>query len=573
MEDTVMNVKKFQDLYKSHTAYWDERRSEMRRLRNAYANRYWDKDHDPAQVLIEVPRAYEYVEGFLASLFARNPAIVAKADIRGRGIPSKVQSLANEFLKVTRTQIEDACRLAIIYPNSFIKLSPTDSEDPFKRVTVSCIAPWDCIVDLDASDWDSQTYCAHRYYLTVEHAKKRYGNRRFSMKPLKRYLDTIDDSNEHSIYRSFNEEAEPQKNVYNYVEIVEVYDIENNKFYIWSPDYSEGNRWLKDGIDIEVGDEDNVQVEKFNEIPFQTTNESPVIPIVPMYFSRMPDLPLRGYSSLRRVYDQIVETNTIRTYQAAMIRRAARQWIVEKGVFDDIALSKISQGNDGEFIEVQLTQGQTLQGSILAIPHTPVPLELERYFAQVQDDLSRGTVMAPFTRGEATKATATENLLLAAYTSSEIGRLARERDGVIERMAQVYIAMQRTFLGDDKDIILLNGQPETIGFDDLNGDFGYYAQDSGSTPVSEAVKKQEFLMTVPLLQQLGVAPEAILSEIVRLFDLPENILPQNVATSDAEQPQPSPSGVDSPQIDAKMQAATASPQPQQVPSVLPMGIR
>ena len=50
-----MNVKKFQDLYKSHTAYWDERRSEMRRLRNAYANRYWDKDHDPAQVLIEVP--------------------------------------------------------------------------------------------------------------------------------------------------------------------------------------------------------------------------------------------------------------------------------------------------------------------------------------------------------------------------------------------------------------------------------------------------------------------------------------------------------------------------------------
>ena len=140
-------------------------------------------------------------------------------------------------------------------------------------------------------------------------------------------------------------------------------------------------------------------------------------------------------------------------------------------------------------------------------------------------------------------------------------------------MAQVYIAMQRTFLGDDKDIILLNGQPETIGFDDLNGDFGYYAQDSGSTPVSEAVKKQKFLMTVPLLQQLGVAPEAILSEIVRLFNLPENILPQNVATSDAEQPQPSPSGVDSPQIDAKMQAATASPQPQQVPSVLPMGIR
>ena len=131
--------------------------------------------------------------------------------------------------------------------------------------------------------------------------------------------------------------------------------------------------------------------------------------------------------------------------------------------------------------------------------------------------------------------------------------------------------MQRIFLGEDSDIILLDGKAEAVSLSDLDGNFGYFAQDSGSTPVSEAVKKQEFLMTVPLLQQLGVNPQAILQEIVRLFDLPEGLLPDTSVQVDTEQPQPSPSGVQSPQVDAKMQAATAQPQPAQVSNVL--GIR
>ncbi len=40
-------------------------------------------------------------------------------------------------------------------------------------------------------------------------------------------------------------------------------------------------------------------------------------------------------------------------------------------------MSKLAQGNDGEFIEVELSQGQQLSNSILSVPHTPVPAELE----------------------------------------------------------------------------------------------------------------------------------------------------------------------------------------------------
>tara|TARA_Y100000004_G_C8879966_1_gene397154 strand:- start:320 stop:1069 length:750 start_codon:yes stop_codon:yes gene_type:complete len=207
-----------------------------------------------------------------------------------------------------------------------------------------------------------------------------------------------------------------------------------------------------------------------------------------------------------------------------MVRRAARQWVVESGVFDAEAMSKLSQGVDGEFIEVELSQGQTLGGSIVPVPHTPVPAELERYVQQVQDDFERGSVLAPFTRGESSRATATEITALAAYSSSEIGRLARERDAAIEYVAQVYISMMKLYLQDNGDVILVNGEPTTINANDITGDFTFYANDTGATPVSEAVKKQEFLAVMPTLIELGVPLKEILSHMVRMLDLPQSFL-------------------------------------------------
>ena len=567
-----MTPKIFKELYEAHSNYWDGRRAEMRRLRNVYANRYWDKTADPSQILIEVPRAYEYVEGFIASLYARNPAVVVKADLRGRGVPQKVQSLANEFLIMIRTVLEDVSRLALIYPNAFLKLSYTANPDPFKRVRASVVAPWDCIVDLDGASWTDQSFVAHRYYIREEEAKERFGNKRFGIKPMRRFLDDTDEGEGQSIFRSYDADREQTQSVFNYVEIVEVYAIDKNKFYVWSPDWNGGSKWLQDGIEIEVGEEDNINTEKFNEIPFTDGANQPVAPIIPLYFSRMPELPLRGYSALRRIYDQIVETNVIRTYQASMVRRSARQWIVEKGVYDDIALSKIAQGHDGEFIEVQLSQGQTLQASILPMPHSPVPTELENYFQNVQEDLAKGSLQAAFTRGEAVNTTATEALLLASYSSTEQGRCARELHASIENTAKVYISMMKTFLGDDTDIILLNGQPEPISYKDLDGDFGFFAQESGSTPISEAIKKSEFMNLTQMLAQMGVPPQKILKEIIRLFDLDESLLPEVTSSADAEMPQPSPSGVQSPQVPPDMPIMSGKgASPQDVEPFLPQG--
>ena len=426
-------------IYEEHKRHWSDQRPELRRLRAAYMCRYWDKANSPEQILIETSRAYEFVEGYVASLFARSPAVVVKGDIRGNGSPDKVQTIVNTYLSGIRNQLEDATRLALIYPCAFMKLVPNEHPDPFKRITVSAVAPWDIIVDTDATSWEDQKFVAHRYFLTKADAKKKYGNKKFATHSLLKFLDQGTELEE----KGYRESNTNDDMVFEYVEIVEFYDLENDHLMIWSPDYKNGDALVYNGIKIPEGEEGEITEKKYDAIPFKDSSGAPMAPIVPLYYSRQPDMPLRGYSALRRVYDQVQEHNIIRSYQASMVRRSARQWIVESGVFDAEAMAKLAQGVDGEFVEVELDPGQQLAGSIHAVPHTPVPPELETYVMHVQNDFERGSVLAPFTRGESTRATATEITALAAYSSSEVGRLARERDSTIENVAKVYISMMK----------------------------------------------------------------------------------------------------------------------------------
>ncbi len=96
--------------------------------------------------------------------------------------------------------------------------------------------------------------------------------------------------------------------------------------YIWSPDYKNGEKYLYDGVLIPEGTEDKIEEVKYSQIPFRDASDNPISPIIPLFYSRQPDVPMRGYSALRRVYDQVQEVNILRTYQASMVRRAARQW-------------------------------------------------------------------------------------------------------------------------------------------------------------------------------------------------------------------------------------------------------
>tara|TARA_R100000655_G_scaffold15059_2_gene33546 strand:+ start:558 stop:2291 length:1734 start_codon:yes stop_codon:yes gene_type:complete len=523
----------FAAIFDRHKSYWDDRRAEMRRLRHAYLMRFWKRagNYDE-ELLVETSRAYELVESYVASLFVRDPAVVVKPDIHGHGKPKVSEAVANRWLRRWRDSIEDGLRLSLIYPFAALKLSISRRTNVLDRVEVAAVAPWDIIVDDTVSTWHAQRWCAHRYLIPLDEAKERYGNKKYSERLYERYIEHIDGETAELPTEGgnsgFGTQAEDR-----FVMIVEVFDLVNNKMYVWSPDWKR-DKWLYDGVDLDVGVDDE-KIERFNEIPYKTTSGEFRMPIVPLYLSREPDCPMRGYSSLRRVYDQLREVNNIRTFQAQGTRRAARMLVTNRGVLDEEARSKYAQGQDGEVIEVDLSAGQTIADIMQPIPHNPVPAELQRYAQVVDDDFSRGSVMAPFTRGQATQATATEIQALAAYTASEVGRMSRSRDEAITGLAACYLTMIGTLIGDDVDVVRLNDEVTALQGEDTLGDFDLYAEDSGNTPMSEAARKQEIERLTPVLQALGVPNEALLNMLVRTFELPPQLVREAAAAQEAQQ--------------------------------------
>ena len=168
---------------------------------------------------------------------------------------------------------------------------------------------------------------------------------------------------------------------------------------------------------------------------------------------------------------------------------------------------------------------QSLAGLISEIPVTPISSNFNNYLNAIEQDINRGSILAPFSRGESTRATATEITALAQYSASEIGKLARERDSTIEAIAGIYLRIL-SLLADEgeKTTLAVNGKMKVITAKDVSGDFRATALDQGSTPLSTSLKQSTLMNLVPVLSSLGVDPTVIKEEIIRAFELPDSLL-------------------------------------------------
>ncbi len=493
-------------ILKLHNSYWDDQRPDLYRYKQAYETKFWDKaSQGQMATYVQTADAYGYIESYIASLFARNPGVVVKNGIRGRGDARVAQHLANDFLAYQREQIENASRMALIYPMAFIKMMPTGNKDILRKVDTCAVAPWEVILDRDARRYDDMKFIGHHYYMTLIEARHKFGDKKYNPVRKEQYFERYDSDYDEYGGRD-GEIGDYNFDHYKYIEMVEIYDLHTGMMYFWSPDWSEGNKFLM-----------------AEEVPFRDVNDDPIPPIIPLYFNRLPDKPVDGYSAMRRIYDQIYETNMVRTYQANAVRKASRQYLVKKGALDEEQMAQITSGIDGLFVEVD---EESLAGVMTAVPQNPVPPELEFYVNQVQRDKDKGSILAPFTRGESSRTSATEAAALAAYTSSEIGRLARERDSMIEHLATVYLNMVTLYIEEEgaNQLILIDGKSKAVTPANLEENFHIYAQDQASTPLSESVKKREFIQSIPTLANLGVPQKTLLAELVRALNLPEDFV-------------------------------------------------
>jgi len=216
----------------------------------------------------------------------------------------------------------------------------------------------------------------------------------------------------------------------------------------------------------------------------------------------------------------------------------ARNWISRQGSLSEEAAAKLQQNVDGEVIEVDLAPGASIADVLVPVPVTPIPGDILSYAGTVQADIQEAGLLAPFTRGEVTRTTATEANLLAGYSATEIGRMARSRDAVIARIAQTYCSILALVLGDGAEPLALPypSGPTMLSAEDLTGDMSFFAEDAGATPIADAAKRQSLVQLAPLLVQLGADPVKIRTELVRSFQLPE-ILAESAQEISPEAPE------------------------------------
>jgi hypothetical protein len=493
-KDTIVLI---QTILEEHEHYWKDKRVELEKYKNAYEGKFWqENDIDKTMIRVETADCYAYVESYQSSLFTKNPAVVITPDESNpAGDSALSQAVANRWLFDQRTPIEIASRIGLIYPQGFVKMSPKNSDDMLNRVETRAVSPWEVIVDQDASSWDSQRFVGHIYYIPLNEAKEKWGNKEWNPQPKDDYFSV-----QNKVLKT-----DDLPDSYQYIKIVELYDLSYDFLYVWTPNLM-GERQL---------------IEK-TQIPLRTYDEQPLAPIVPLYYSRRPEKPLCGISAVSRVYDQFYEKNILRTYWANAVRRDSRQYLYKEGAIDEESLAKITSGVDGAMIPID---EPTLAGVIQQVGVEPISSNFDRYLAQIESDINRGTILAPFSRGETSGVTATEISALAQYSASQLGKLARERDLMIERLALVYLRSISLLAEEgEKATISIDGKPKIITVADLDAKFKIIALDQASTPVSSEIKKRTLVELFPVLTQLGVQPAKIKEEIIRLYDLPESFL-------------------------------------------------
>jgi len=503
MARTLQDINNFiQICYGEHKEFWREKAGELKRYKDAYETKFWESEaYDTTMIRIETSDAFGYIEGFIASLFTKTPSVIVGDDIAATGGDAKLaQAASNRFLYTQREQLEIASRLALIYEYSALKLCPQDSNEMLDKVSIEAIPCWEVMVDRDASDEKTSRFIGHNYFITLPEAKKKFGNKAFTPVPKQDYFDNYEPRT-----NLYDDSLANLPDDYLYVEIVELYDLLYDEVYYWSPNYSGGDKVLDRA-----------------SIPIRTYNDNPLPNITTLYYSRCPSKPMDGLSALARIYDQIYEKNILRTYWANAVRRDSRQYLYKEGSFDEEQLAKITAGIDGAMIGVD---EDSLAGLIQQVGVEPISSNFDRYLAYIEQDINRGSILAPFSRGEATKATATEITALAQYSASEIGKMAREKDQALERITEIYIRLLDLLADEGETAVLdVEGEARVITPTDLDGKFRINALDQGSTPLSDAMRKQNFLALLPTLQGLGVPPEKIKEELIRMYELPKDFL-------------------------------------------------
>jgi len=529
-----MNESEIDYLITFHRNYWSRQRDRMTAYSRAYLGEMFTSAADPMarvenHVTVNTADGYAYIEGFVASLYSKAPALAVGPDAKGGGNPEVMEAVANRFLYDKMVVAERALRYSLIYPYSFYKLAPKENDSLLDSVDIRAVHPWDVIVDFDAEEWTESRFVGHRYFLPMGAAKQKFPSIKWNSMVKEEYLNTRLEGGARDEYGHSQSATGllDGSQLLSYVEIFEIYDLMNDKLIFYSPSAVRAKKI------IDVAD----------PIPFRKADGSPCPPLVPVYLSYAPDQPLRGFSSMARVYDQLWEINNMRTVWANGLRRDARIYVTRRGAIDQEGASILAENRDMSIVELDVPPETDARTALVPLEGNRFSPDYQIYKAEIRADLDRGTVMAPFTRGTATNASATEVAALTQYSANEIGRMARFFHRSLEMVGEVYQSLIYHLImtsdEDRKEVVLVDRDPVVLTRKQFEGSFKFAFADQASTPIASAIKRSAVTQLLPVLMDLGVPAPEILSYLVNVFDLPEEFIVEQMEAAPGVEGMPS----------------------------------
>lgn len=514
----------YTSIYDRHMEHWDSKKDTMEMLMDAYNSEFWkqsDYQFQDYERRVETPHAYTIMGQYKAALISKDPAVAVGGDSLMQDSQEKaevIEALVNRWLPSVRTALENGTLQGLIYPSAFLRVFiDTDlinDQDPASLLDAPCveaIPAWEGIVDTEATSIKSQRFMGHLADITLDEVKSMFNKRPTGLLPKKKQFYFDKDKSKNSNESITVREPDYIPPSHQFIRLVELYDYVMNTRTVFTTDHEQG------------------YYEFFHsDIPVRSSSKKPLANVIPFYLDQRPDKPMIGISTMKRIYSLLKELNDLRTHMANITRGDIRQILYDRSRIDaNVAEAVQTSGIDRHWIGVKVNPGQSLRDIIYDIPVQPVGSNFREYENSILSDLSTSTLFAPFSRGEVTKATATEIGVLSQYTASEEGRLRRIKNSIIEALAEYYVRWLAVQFADiDTPIVLpvTSGEAKYINAKTFEGKYTFTAIDESATPISSAYKNQQFLELVPILKESGVSSRKILEEVVRRFNLPEALL-------------------------------------------------
>lgn len=535
--------------------------SAMRKAKFAYESRLWKGESNDAaiqasndegpvtggggKVLVEVSRMPGIIQTFTGFLFPRSPRTVVSPDAEGVGDPSKAELVLNRWFATERIhrKFSNAIGQALLYRGCAIKLGvDMTKRRPLDRVWCKVVPWWDLILDWDVQDLDEVRFIGHEYWEDVAVFEKRLGEPLPEGTPMEYRVPYFDKNILGDRSQTQRAPGNDAPETGRFVRVLEWYNFVDD--FVTKTGKIRGTFEIYLVSDLNKGGTDRVPLKQY-AMPYTAPDGEPCPAIFPLLFDSEMEHPLRGIAFSDRVYSQCYEMALLRTFEANALRRDARVALYDKGApgLDDTALSRITQGEDGAFVGIELGQGKTFEKVFYPIQFPPINSDHQVYEAAIEKDLNQGANVPKFTRGESmgSRTTAYEVKQLNQYMENRLGEMARTKDSWITEVARGFLRVLIMVLKAPQllpgarakelpdSVSLKTGRKDektAVEVKDLDAEFEIGVVDSASTPMSREAKRLDMKELMPTLMELWAKIEegnpmavTLLKTIVDLYDL------------------------------------------------------